>query len=230
MHRHRPQSLGRGASSERRSPCPRLLIRRLFSRRFGTGRWRTAPSSACVRTMPRVRRRRPPAQADGAVSAASIASAPAPASALTSQKERTLWLNEHRLLRQLLYRFNNEHRGAGRGWFGRVKEVARLMGRIADALEGQTAAGVGPRAALIRSLELLALLDAVRLVSRSSRLSECSSGARQAGPLRALASPRCRLTCQVAQAAALARLLRTDAHDADRRRRSYRRAGEAGRA
>ena len=73
-----------------------------------------------------------------------------------------MWLSEHLLLRQLLYRFNNEHRGAGRGWFGRVKEVARLAGRVADALERQDGAADRPRTAFVRSLELLALLDAVR--------------------------------------------------------------------
>lgn len=108
--------------------------------------------------MPRARRVRP--TATPTVEAAP--GAEPPLTAPSSQKERALWLNEHLLLRQLLYRFNNEHRGAGRGWFGRVKEVARLAGRVADVLERQDGTADAPRASLVRSLELLALLDAVR--------------------------------------------------------------------
>ena len=97
-----------------------------------------------------------------------------------------MWLSEHLLLRQLLYRFNNEHRGAGRGWFGRVKEVARLTGRIADVLDGPINVGVGPRAALLRSLELLALLDAVRITVRPHRLTGRSFEPQPARPSRAI--------------------------------------------
>ena len=76
-----------------------------------------------------------------------------------------LWRSEHLLLRQLLYRFKNEHHGAGRTWFGRVKEVARLVGRIEIELDlqaGDGQAGGGPTTQAISALRLLALLDAVR--------------------------------------------------------------------